>query len=116
MKIRQAVVRKMDIQQFLPVRGGLGIGGGQLDMGPSGQELHRLGKGHILLEHQETEDVSSHPAAEAVKDLLRRTHGKRRGLFLVEGTERLVVLPGPLEGDITGDHLDDIVLRLDVFQ
>ena len=54
------------------------------------------------------ENIAANPAAETVKDLPRRVHIERRAFFLMKRAEPLVVNTGPLERQITGDHLNDI--------
>ena len=55
-----------------------------------------------------------HAAAEAVIELARGVHGKRRRLLAVKGTQPGVVLrPGLFQLDVVADDADDVRLLLD---
>src|SRR5262249_33052437 len=88
-----------------------------------------LGQGHVELLRNEAdgfgerdvldllnkcEDVAGEPTAKAMEELPRRMDGERRGLFVVKGTEALVVLRARfLELDVITDDADDVGLLLE---
>ena len=79
-----------------------------------GHHAHGLGEGDVLDLLHEAEDIASGIAAEAVEELVAGVHRKRRRLFLVEGTQPLVILRAALaQLDVLADDADDVGLLLD---
>ena len=75
-----------------------------------------FGEGDVFDFLDEAEDVSRDAAAEAVKELARGMHRKRRRLFAVKRTKSGIVLrPGFFQLDVVADDADDIRLLLDRF-
>ena len=72
------------------------------------QPLQRLLKGNVLIIHQKAEGISALAAAEAVKNLLPRCHGKGGGLLAVKRTEPEIVGALLLQGHVIADNVHDI--------
>jgi hypothetical protein len=69
---------------------------------------HRLGKGHVVVHHEELEDIAPMPAAEALEDLLARIDKKGGSLLLVEGTKSFVFRPRLFQRHVAPDDVDNI--------
>ena len=87
---------------------------GQRHAGPLRHGLHRLGEREALQLHHEVEDRAPLPAAEAVKNPLRRADRKRRGLLLVEGAAGRPVRALLLELDVVRHDAHDVGLSPEV--
>jgi len=75
---------------------------------------HGFGKGDVLDLLDESENISAGIAAKAVKELVSRVHGKRRGLFLVERAQpRVILRAGFPQLDVLAHNADDVGLLLD---
>ena len=66
----------------------------------------------MLIFHDELDDIPAGMAAEAVINAAHGVHVEARGLLIVERTEGAEIRPGPLQGEISPDDLDDVI-RLD---
>jgi hypothetical protein len=74
----------------------------------------RLGKPDVFDLAHKRENVARHAAAETVKKLPHRMHGKRWRFFLVKRAQpRVVLRPRLAQADISLDDLDDVGLLLD---
>ena len=73
----------------------------------SARLLQGLGKGQVLLLHDQREDVPADAAAEAVVELFVLVDGERRRLFGVERAETDLFPAPPLQGRVLGGDLDD---------
>ena len=73
-----------------------------------GKKTYRIGKGKVLLLHDEIDDAAAALAAETIVDLLIRGDGEGTGFFTVEGTKAKQVgaLPGQL--NIAAYHVHNI--------
>src|ERR1019366_2444111 len=77
---------------------------------------HRFGEGDVLDLLDEAEHVSRDAAAEAVIELARGVHGKRRRLLAMKWTKsRIVLRPLFLQLDVVADDADDVRLLLHGF-
>ena len=83
----------------------------QRDVGPLGQELHRLRERQPLDLHDEIDDAAALFAAEAVVDLLVRRYGKRGRFLVVEGAQAEQVASLARQRHIAGYHVRDVVPR-----
>ena len=81
----------------------------KLDMGAVGEALQTFGKGIILIFHQKVDDIAPGTAAEAVIDLLSRTHGKGCRFLSMKRAEPKIVCALFREADVLSDNVDDIV-------
>ena len=61
--------------------------------------------------HHESDSAAMRAATEAVKKLLRWTHGERWRLFSVERAQPEVILPALFQLNIAADHVDDVDAR-----
>jgi hypothetical protein len=86
----------------------------QLNPGTGGQHLQCLREVGALNLLDEVDQVATLAAAEAVPNLLFAADGEARGLLAMEGAQALVVAAGPLQSDVTRDHLDDVETILDL--
>src|SRR6185312_11604211 len=78
------------------------------DAGLLAEQSKRVGELDPVPLHHEVEDRPAGFAAIAIENLLRRTDGKTRRLFLMERAEADVVFPAPLERDTAADQLDNV--------
>ena len=85
-----------------------------LDAGACGQRAERLGKGRAIPLHDEAEDVTTEPTAEAMPRLARRGDDERGRLLTVERAQALVGGSRLLQRDRFADDLDDGQLALDL--
>src|SRR5215469_9830321 len=77
-------------------------------------DMHGFGEGDVLNLLDESEDIASSVAAEAVKELVAGVDGERRRLFLVERAESQVILGAAFaQLDVVAHDPDDIGLLLD---
>ena len=83
----------------------------QRDVGPLGQELHRLRERQALDLHDEIDDAAALFAAEAVVDLLVRRYGKRGRFLVVEGAQAEQVAALARQRHVAGYHVRDVVPR-----
>ena len=83
--------------------------------GPVRQQLHRLGKGVILIIHHKSIYISSCPAAETVIHLFCTVHRKGRCLLVMKGTAAPMVAPFFLKLYISRDHIHYIIFQSDLF-
>src|SRR5215203_104436 len=84
------------------------------DSGAHRELLNHRDEIEVLVIHHKTEDAPSRTTAETVEGLALLTDVKRRRLFLVKWTKRLVARARPLEREIRADDLDDVVGRGDL--
>ena len=83
----------------------------QWDVGPLGQELHRLRERQALDLHDEIDDAAALFAAEAVVDLLIRRHGERGRFLVVEGAQAEQVAALACQRHVAGYHVRNVVPR-----
>ena len=63
--------------------------------------------------HDKTEDISSSPAAEAMKDPELRRDDEGRRFLGMEGTQSLIAVARASQREVLADHLHDIAGLLD---
>ena len=81
----------------------------QLDVGPPGQQLDRLGEGQVVDLLDEGDDVAAHSATKTMIEISRRRHLERRRLLVVERAEPLqAAAAGALELQVLADDLVDL--------
>ena len=79
-----------------------------------GDQANCFRKADVLNLLHETEDVARCSATEAVKELSRGVHRKRRRFFLVKGAQALEVLRSAFaQGHVLAHNADDVGLLLD---
>ncbi len=89
---------------------------GDRDVDPGGQFFDRAHEVDLLVIHHEAKDASPGAAAEAFETLALGIDREGRCLLVVKRAERLEDAGRPFEVEsVPGDHLDDIVGALDLF-
>ena len=88
---------------------------GDGDVVALGQGSQGLGKGQVLLLHDQGEDVAADPAAEAVVELLVGIHGERGGLLAVERAQSDMLATAGPQGRVLRGDLDDVGGLADLF-
>ncbi len=84
----------------------------QLDAGAFGQPLHRLRKRQVLAHLDELDHVAAGATGKTFENLLGRADVHTRRVVFVERTETQHLPTLPLETDVFGHHVDDIVCLL----
>ena len=88
----------------------------QLDAGPFGQQLDRLGIGAFFDIHDEMDDIAALVAAKAVIDLLGRRNAERRRIFSVKRTQaKKIAAAAFVQTDILLDNRNQFAAGLDFF-
>src|SRR5215475_3946300 len=72
------------------------------------QEAHSLGKSHVFVLHQKTEDVATGVAAKAIKKPLSGADRERRRFLLMKWAQSFGIGTSALELDIVANHIDNI--------
>ena len=80
----------------------------ELDAGPAGQALDRLGEVEVLDLPHEGDDVALRLAAEAVVEALLGVDRERRRLLGVERAQPDPPPAHPLQGDVLAGDLDEV--------
>ena len=81
------------------------------EVGPLGQELHRLRERQALDLHNKIDDAAALFAAEAVVDLLVRRYGERWRFLVVEGAQAEQVAALARQRHVAGYHVRNVVPR-----
>lgn len=89
---------------------GLGVVGFFLDgdVGALSQFSHRVGKGEVLVLHDEADGVTTFAAPEAFEVLAGRIDIKGRGLFVVKGAEGLESGASTFDREVGGNEVHDV--------
>src|SRR5947209_5975171 len=85
------------------------------DADPDRQFSNRRRKINLFILHDEPEDTSTNPAAEAVKCLPLRIDVKRWRLLLMKRAKRFEIRSRALQRKIRSNNFDDIVCSCDLF-
>ena len=104
------VVQGRAVQQFIQaLAGGPGrTAAGHFQAVAVGQRLDCGGEVEAVVLHQEAQGAAVGAASEAVKEALGGADGERRGLFVVERAQSLVLAAGALQLDAFADDLRDV--------
>ena len=104
-----ALVRRQHLLALAALPRSRPAGRRQRDVVAACERPEGLGELHLLVQHQELEDVPTGPAAEAIEELFVRVHVERRGLLRVERTKGPVLRPAALlEREIVRNDLAQI--------
>src|SRR5215471_5016569 len=77
------------------------------------QEAHCLGKSHVFVLHQKTEDIATGVAAKAIKKPLSGAYRERRRLLLMKWAQPFSIGTSALELDIVANHINNISTEQD---
>jgi len=107
--------RLVDAEQAIARLLARGVGRLEAHAGAPREGAERLSKLDVVALHDEREGIPAGAAAETLPGLGLGEDVERGCLLRVEGTERAIAPPGPLEPHRTADQIDQVDAGLDFF-